>query len=60
MGYRVAKVDKAGRSDFKLTTVYYAPDMKSAAMDIAGRLNAEARPLTWKSEFNIIIVSGRQ
>jgi len=60
MGYRVAKVDKAGRTDFKRTTVYYAPDVKSDAMDIAGRLNAEARALTWKSEFNIIIVSGRQ
>lgn len=60
MGYRVAKVDKAGRNDFKRTTVYYAPDVKSDAMDIAGRLNAETRALTWKSEFNIIIVSGRQ
>ena len=60
MGYRVAKVDKAGRTDFKRTTIYYAPEVKSDAMDIAGRLNAEVKALTWKSEFNILIVSGRQ
>lgn len=60
MGYRVAKTGNAERADFKRTTVYYAPDVKSDAMEIAGRLNAETRALTWKSEFNIIVVSGKQ
>ncbi|MHB8909536.1 MAG: LytR C-terminal domain-containing protein [Syntrophales bacterium] len=62
MGYRVKLVDRAPRSDFEVTTVYYGADHRAAAETMAKRLGggATARPLTWSSSFDIIVVTGRQ
>lgn len=62
MGYRVKLVDQAPRSDFEVTTVYYGTDHRAAAETLAKRLGggAAARPLTWSSSFDIIVVTGRQ
>ena len=62
MGYRVKLTDLAPRSDFEATTVFYGTDHRSTAETIAKRLGqgAEAKPLTWSSSFDIIIVTGRR
>ncbi len=62
MGYRVKLIDKAPRSDFDTTTVYYGSDHRAAAETMAKRLGGgiATRPLTWSSAFDIIIVTGRQ
>ena len=61
MGYRVEKVDKAPTANFSRHTVFYAPDSRKDAEDITKRLggNAVARPLSWPSIFNIIVVAGK-
>ena len=60
LGYKVDMVGKADRSTFRGTTVYYMESVKADALKIGKALNATARPLTWKSEFNIIVVSGKK
>jgi hypothetical protein len=62
MGYRVKSTDRAPRSDFEVTTVYYGPDHRTTAETMAKRLGggAIARPLTWSSSFDIIVVTGRR
>jgi len=61
MGYRVNLTDLAPRSDFEVITVYYGTDHRAAAETMAKRLGggAAARPLTWSSSFDIIVVTGR-
>lgn len=60
MGYRVKLVDQAPRSDFAVTTVYHGTDYRTAAETLAKRLGggATARPMTWSSSFDIIVVTG--
>jgi hypothetical protein len=62
MGYRVKLIDKAPRSDFDATVVYYGTDHRATAETMAKRLGSGAatRPLTWPSDFDIIVVTGRQ
>jgi hypothetical protein len=62
MGYRVKLIDKAPRSDFDTTIVYYGTDHRAAAETMAKRLGGgtATRPLTWSSAFDVIIVTGRQ
>jgi len=62
IGYRVAKVDRAPRSDFKVHTVYYGPSRQQAAMSLVKKLgrSAVARPLNWQSAFDIIVVTGNR
>ena len=62
MGYRVKLTDRAPRSDFEVTTVYYGTDYRASAETMAKRLGggAVAKPLTWSSSFDIIVVTGRQ
>jgi len=61
MGYKVEKVDKAPTADFSRHTVFYAPDSRKDAENITKRLggNAVAKPLSWPSIFNIIVVAGK-
>jgi hypothetical protein len=61
MGYKVGKVDKAPAANFSCHTVFYAPDSRKDAENITKRLggNAVARPLSWPSIFNIIVVAGK-
>jgi len=61
MGYRVKLIDKAPRSDFDTTIVFYGKDHRTAAETMAKRLGngTATRPLTWSSDFDIIVVTGR-
>ncbi len=61
MGYKVEKVDKAPTANFSRHTVFYAPDFRKDAENITKRLGgaAVARPLSWPSIFNIIVVAGK-
>ncbi|MFH1080881.1 MAG: LytR C-terminal domain-containing protein [Pseudomonadota bacterium] len=61
MGYKVEKVDMAPAARFSRHTVFYAPDSRKDAENIVKRLghNAVARPLSWPSVFNIIVVAGK-
>lgn len=58
LGYKVEKTGKAARSNYKSNIVYYGKDAKGTAQKMAKQLKAQAKPLTWKSEFNIIVVAG--
>jgi hypothetical protein len=58
LGYKVEKTGSAARQNYKANMVYYSKDAKPAAQKLARQLKAEARPLTWKSEFNILVVAG--
>jgi Tfp pilus assembly protein PilX len=58
LGYKVEKTGTAARQNYKSNMVYYSKDAKPAAQKLAKRLKAEAKPLTWKSEFNILVVAG--
>jgi hypothetical protein len=62
MGYRVKLIDRAPRSDFDATVVYYGNDHRAAAETMAKRLGGgtATKPLTWSSDFDIIVVTGRQ
>ena len=61
MGYKVASIGSAPRSDFLTNTVYFDPEMQVEAKELALRLgtNTLIKPLSWPSVFNIIVVTGR-
>lgn len=58
LGYKVETTGSAARQNYKTNMVYYSKDAKSTAQKLARQLKAEARPLTWKSDFNILVVAG--
>ena len=60
LGYRVRITGMAPRSNFAATTVYFAPDYQKEANAMAIQLggNTISKPLSWPSEFNIIVVTG--
>jgi len=62
LGYRVAKIDRAPRSDFRVHTIYYKPGSRPDAVSLAKKLGggAVSRPLSWPSVFDMIIVTGRR
>ncbi len=59
-GYTIQLVDQAHRSDFKKTTVYFAPKFKYEAKRLMSKLggNPALKSLSWPSKFNLIIVTG--
>lgn len=61
-GYDVSRVDKAPRSNFPATIVYYGPDFQEQANGIADLLGGSAttRAMSWSSMFDIIVVTGRK
>ena len=61
MGYKVERVGKAPNANFSQHTVFYKPDFRSDADNIAKRLggNAIIKPLSWPSIFNLIVVTGK-
>ena len=61
MGYKVERVGKAPTANFSQHTVFYTPDFRSDADNIAKRLggNAIVKPLSWPSIFNLIVVTGK-
>lgn len=58
-GYRVDRVDSAEKS-FLVTTTYFKAHSKDAAKEVSGILPGpqEIKPLSWESQFDIIIVMG--
>lgn len=61
-GLKVDLVDLAPRANFSADTVFYLPDSEKAAKDLARSLGGKilVKPLTWSSEFNIIVVTGKK
>jgi len=57
-GYRIDRIDIAPYI-FKHPVVFYAPGLEDNARLIAGEINAKGgiKPLSWKSIYDIIIVS---
>ncbi|NPV04626.1 MAG: hypothetical protein HPY67_07830 [Syntrophaceae bacterium] len=60
LGYKVENVGMAESSDYPANTVYFAEKYKKEARALAGRLGKDTivKPLTWKSVFNLIVVTG--
>jgi len=60
MGYKISSVDYAPRSDFKSHTIYFADNFKTQAQNLANAAaldGAVLKPLSWKSEFDLIVVA---
>lgn len=60
LGYRVESVGMAESSDYPANTVYFTAKYKKEAKTLASKLGKESiiKPLTWKSVFSIIVVTG--
>lgn len=60
MGYKVESVGMAQSADYPAITVYFAPKYKAEAKTLATKLGKEtiSKPLSWKSVFNLIVVTG--
>lgn len=60
MGYKVESMGMAQSADYPAITVYFAPKYKAEAKTLATKLGKEtiSKPLSWKSVFNLIVVTG--
>ena len=59
LGYIVDRIDLAPKS-FSATTVYFAAGLNNHGSEIASQLpGSVTKPLTWKSVYDIIVVSGK-
>ena len=60
LGYRVENIGMASRTNFDVNTVYFAPEYKNEAQQMAVRLGGDTiyKPLTWPSVFHMIVVAG--
>jgi len=60
LGYKIENTGRAPRSNFDVITIYFAPNYKSEAQQVAKQLGgaAIAKPLTWPSGFHVIVVTG--
>jgi hypothetical protein len=60
LGYKTQNAGLAPRSNFDVTTIYYARNYKSEAQHMATQLDGGAivKPLTWPSDFHVIVVTG--
>jgi hypothetical protein len=61
MGYKVSSIDKAPKAVFRRNTIFFAENCRDAATRLAGQLGGKAicRPLTWKSVYDLIVVTGK-
>jgi len=61
LGYKVAKIDLAPRANFRGFTLYYAPGYEKDAQQLRKKFSAdmEIKPMTWASEFPLILVAAR-
>ena len=59
LGYRVRSIDLARRNDYKVNTVFYADGFMTEAERLASEINGEIKPLSWKSRFYLIVVTGK-
>ncbi|MHB8771834.1 MAG: LytR C-terminal domain-containing protein [Syntrophales bacterium] len=62
LGYRIEATDLARRWDYKVTTIFYGPGNKNDAAAMAKRLGKGViiKPRTWRSVYNLLVVSGRR
>ncbi len=62
IGYRIKSIDYAPRSDFEITTIYFAQHFKDKAKRLKSNLgkNPVLKPLNWSSKFDLIVVTGSQ
>ena len=62
LGYPVKRVGLASRPSFKKHTVFFTENYKPAADDLVKILGtqAESKPLTWSSVYDIIVVTGKK
>jgi hypothetical protein len=60
MGYQVAQVDFATRSNFMHDTVYFSKNAEDEAKRMVSSLGGRTttREITWSSSFDIIVVTG--
>jgi chromosome segregation ATPase len=60
MGYKVESVAMAENADYPANTIYFTEKYKKEAKTLASKLgkNTIVKPLTWKSVFSIIVVTG--
>jgi len=60
LGYRVDRIDAAGRSNFKKLTIYYKKGFKALAREIGRSLGKDFidKELSWESRFDLIMVTG--
>jgi hypothetical protein len=59
LGYHVVRVGKAQKNDYKINTIYYATGFQSEAERLAKEINGEIKILSWKSAFDMIVVTGK-
>jgi len=61
LGYNCNIIDKAPRSNFAATTIYFASRYEKEAKRLAAQLGGKTlfRPLTWPSAFHLIVATGR-
>ena len=62
IGYSIKSIDYAPRSDFEITTIYFAQNYKNKAKRLKSDLgkNLVLKPLNWSSKFDLIVVTGSQ
>jgi hypothetical protein len=60
-GYKIPLIDKAPRSNFKVTTLYFKPNTKNEVKRLGSKLGIEhiLKPLSWSSGYNIIVVTSK-
>jgi len=60
MGYNLQFVDKAPQSNFRITTIFFAPDFKPEANRLMSSLGGKImlKSLSWPSKFDLIAVTG--
>jgi hypothetical protein len=60
-GYNVERTDIANKRNYKKTAIFYSEGNRKHAAEIFRKIggNADLKPLTWQSVFDIIIVTGR-
>ena len=58
-GEEIKLIDRAPRANFKVTTIYFKPNVKNAAKRLGSILGGRhiIKPLTWSSGYNIIVVT---
>jgi hypothetical protein len=60
LGYKIENMGLAPRSNFDVVTIYFARNYRSEAQQMAKQLRGDAtvKPLTWSSDFHLIVVTG--
>ena len=58
-GYKVERTDIATKSNFRETRIFYSSGHRDDAEEMAVKLDAVVKPLTWQSVFDIIVVTGK-